>query len=115
MGGREAPPRGIILSSPALFKKIKPPETPPIKPPPKLNQAAKRFGLEGCETLIPGMKSLIDRATELGVQNVVLGMPHRGRLNVLANVVRKPMDQIFSEFSGRPGRAATGEYTGSGE
>jgi 2-oxoglutarate dehydrogenase E1 component len=60
------------------------------------------------------MKSLIDRATELGVQGVVIGMPHRGRLNVLANVVRKPMDQIFSEFSGRPGRAATGEYTGSG-
>ena len=40
--------------------------------------AAKRFGLEGCETLIPGMKALIDRAADEGVQSVVLGMPHRG-------------------------------------
>ena len=62
--------------------------------------AAKRFGLEGCETLVPGMKALIDRAAERGVESIVLGMPHRGRLNVLANVVRKPMAQIFSEFTG---------------
>ena len=41
--------------------------------------AAKRFGLEGCETLIPGMKALIDRAADQGVDNVVMGMPHRGR------------------------------------
>ena len=61
--------------------------------------AAKRFGLEGCETLIPGMKELIDRAADLGVESVVIGMPHRGRLNVLGNVVRKPLRQIFSEFS----------------
>jgi 2-oxoglutarate dehydrogenase E1 component len=61
--------------------------------------AAKRFGLEGCETLIPGMKAMIDRAAELGVESIVMGMPHRGRLNVLANVVRKPMAQIFSEFT----------------
>lgn len=62
--------------------------------------AAKRFGLEGGETLIPGMKVLIDRLAETGVHTVVFGMPHRGRLNVLANVVRKPLAQIFSEFSG---------------
>eukprot|EP00898_Chlorokybus_atmophyticus_P002539 jgi/Chlat1/3286/Chrsp22S03535 len=61
--------------------------------------SAKRFGLEGGETLIPGMKALIDRSADLGVESVVIGMPHRGRLNVLANVVRKPMAQIFSEFS----------------
>lgn len=60
----------------------------------------KRFGLEGCEALIPGMKSMIDRAVELGVESVVMGMPHRGRLNVLSNVVRKPNESIFSEFSG---------------
>jgi 2-oxoglutarate dehydrogenase E1 component len=63
--------------------------------------AAKRFGLEGCEVLIPGMKALIDRGAELGVESVVIGMPHRGRLNVLANVMRKPMEQVFSEFAGR--------------
>ena len=41
--------------------------------------AAKRFGLEGCETLIPGMKALIDRSTEQGVESIVMGMPHRGK------------------------------------
>lgn len=40
--------------------------------------AAKRFGLEGCETLVPGMKALIDRSTDLGVESIVMGMPHRG-------------------------------------
>lgn len=60
----------------------------------------KRFGLEGCESLIPGMKALVDTSVELGANSVVIGMPHRGRLNVLANVVRKPHASIFSEFSG---------------
>jgi len=60
----------------------------------------KRFGLEGCEALIPGMKSLIDHAADLGTENIVLGMAHRGRLNVLGNVIRKPLEQIFNEFSG---------------
>ena len=60
----------------------------------------KRFGLEGGESLIPGMKALIDTSVELGAQNIVMGMSHRGRLNVLSNVVRKPNESIFSEFSG---------------
>lgn len=60
----------------------------------------KRFGLEGCETLVPGMKALIDRSVEHGIKDIVIGMPHRGRLNVLSNVVRKPNESIFSEFSG---------------
>jgi len=60
----------------------------------------KRFGLEGGETLIPGMKALIDRSVDYGVKDVVIGMPHRGRLNVLSNVVRKPNESIFSEFGG---------------
>ncbi|KAG7088597.1 2-oxoglutarate dehydrogenase E1 component [Marasmius oreades] len=60
----------------------------------------KRFGLEGCEALIPGMKALIDRSVEHGVKHVTMGMPHRGRLNVLANVIRKPIEAILNEFSG---------------
>ncbi|KZT60346.1 2-oxoglutarate dehydrogenase, E1 component [Calocera cornea HHB12733] len=60
----------------------------------------KRFGLEGCESLIPCMKALIDRSVEHGVKNIVMGMPHRGRLNVLANVIRKPIEAILHEFSG---------------
>ncbi|CAG8545535.1 11102_t:CDS:2, partial [Dentiscutata erythropus] len=60
----------------------------------------KRFGLEGCESLIPGMKALIDRSVDLGIESIVLGMAHRGRLNVLSNVVRKPNESIFCEFGG---------------
>jgi 2-oxoglutarate dehydrogenase E1 component len=60
----------------------------------------KRFGLEGAESLIPGMKALIDRSVDYGVKDIVIGMPHRGRLNVLSNVVRKPNESIFSEFAG---------------
>jgi len=60
----------------------------------------KRFGLEGGETLVPGMKALIDRSVDFGVKDIIIGMPHRGRLNVLSNVVRKPNESIFSEFGG---------------
>ena len=58
----------------------------------------KRFGLEGCEGFIPGLKSTIHQLVEDGVEKVIIGMPHRGRLNVLANVVRKPLETIFAEF-----------------
>lgn len=47
-----------------------------------------------------GLKAMIDRGSELGVESFAFGMPHRGRLNVLANVMRKPMPQIFKEFQG---------------
>lgn len=60
----------------------------------------KRFGLEGCEILIPAMKECIDVSTKLGTESIIMGMPHRGRLNVLANVCRKPLNQIFSQFAG---------------
>lgn len=59
----------------------------------------KRFGLEGCEVLIPAMKAIIDKSSDLGVESFVIGMPHRGRLNVLANVCRKPLEQIFAQFN----------------
>ena len=68
----------------------------------------KRFGLEGCETLVPGMKALIDRSVDYGVKDIVIGMPHRGRLNVLSNVVRKPNESIFSEFGGSPNASDEG-------
>lgn len=60
----------------------------------------KRFGLEGAESVVPGLKALIDTSVEYGVEDVVIGMPHRGRLNMLSNVVRKPNESIFSEFTG---------------
>ncbi|KIJ67496.1 hypothetical protein HYDPIDRAFT_108286 [Hydnomerulius pinastri MD-312] len=60
----------------------------------------RRFGLEGCESLVPGMKALIDRSVENGVKHVTMGMAHRGRLNVLANVIRKPIEAILNEFAG---------------
>ena len=60
----------------------------------------KRFSLEGAETVIPMMDAAIDEAAEHQLNEVVIGMPHRGRLNVLANIVGKPYSQIFSEFEG---------------
>lgn len=58
----------------------------------------KRFGIEGCEVLIPAMKMIIDKSSELGVESIIMGMPHRGRLNVLANVCRKSLEQLFTQF-----------------
>jgi multifunctional 2-oxoglutarate metabolism enzyme len=60
----------------------------------------KRFSLEGAETVIPMMDAAIDQCAEHGLDEVVIGMPHRGRLNVLANIVGKPYSQIFTEFEG---------------
>lgn len=61
----------------------------------------KRFGLEGCEILIPSMKTIIDSSSALGVESFIIGMPHRGRLNVLANVCRKPLEKIFCQFDSK--------------
>lgn len=60
----------------------------------------KRFGLEGCDSFIPGLKVAIDAAVENGASSFVIGMPHRGRLNVLTNVVRKPIEVIMAEIQG---------------
>ncbi len=59
---------------------------------------AKRFSIEGAEALLPLLELLVDRAVGHGVRNVVIGMAHRGRVNVLANVVGKPLRDIFAEF-----------------
>jgi multifunctional 2-oxoglutarate metabolism enzyme len=67
----------------------------------------KRFSLEGGEAVIPLLDAVLDKAAEFELDEVVIGMPHRGRLNVLANVVGKPYSQIFREFEGNldPGQA----------
>merc|ERR1719322_448396 len=66
----------------------------------KKYSSEKRFGLEGVEMMIPGMKEIVDQSTLHGVESVVIGMPHRGRLNVLANVCRKPLEHILTQFHG---------------
>jgi 2-oxoglutarate dehydrogenase E1 component len=60
----------------------------------------KRFGIEGAESLMPALEAILRRGSALGVKEFVIGMPHRGRLNVLANFVGKPYTAIFSEFQG---------------
>lgn len=60
----------------------------------------KRFGLDGGESTIPALDTIINDSADAGVQEVVIGMAHRGRLNVLANTLRKTYEQIFSEFEG---------------
>ena len=60
----------------------------------------KRFGIEGAESLMPALEAVLRRGSALGIREFVIGMPHRGRLNVLANFVGKPFAAIFSEFQG---------------
>tara|TARA_Y100000590_G_scaffold450631_1_gene590606 strand:- start:4231 stop:7134 length:2904 start_codon:yes stop_codon:yes gene_type:complete len=60
----------------------------------------KRFGLDGAESLIPALEQIIKRGGHLGVKEVKIGMPHRGRLNVLANLLQKSYKKIFNEFAG---------------
>tara|TARA_R110002110_G_scaffold60822_8_gene171130 strand:- start:3336 stop:6218 length:2883 start_codon:yes stop_codon:yes gene_type:complete len=73
----------------------------------------KRFGLDGAESLVPGLEQILKRGTQLGVEEVVIGMPHRGRLNVLANVMNKPFAAIFSEFQGTSAKPE--DVQGSGD
>ncbi len=71
----------------------------------------KRFSLEGGEALIPLLDRILNDAAVRGLREVVLGMPHRGRLNVLANTIGKPLSQIFAEFEGND----PSSYQGSGD
>jgi 2-oxoglutarate dehydrogenase E1 component len=73
----------------------------------------KRFGLDGGESLIPAMEQIIKRGGNLGVKDIVVGMPHRGRLSVLANVMGKPYRAIFHEFQG--GSYKPEDVDGSGD
>ena len=73
----------------------------------------KRFGLDGGESMIPALEQIIKRGGQLGIKEIVLGMAHRGRLNVLANVMSKPFSAIFHEFKG--GSSTPDEVEGSGD
>jgi len=64
---------------------------------------SKRFGLDGCETMVVAMKAITKKAAKSDVSGVVIGMPHRGRLNMLMNVMHKPMPHLMSEFKGITG------------
>ena len=61
----------------------------------------KRFSIEGGEALIPALDTLVKKGSSLGVEYFVMGMAHRGRLNVLANIFNKTYKEIFSEFEGK--------------
>ncbi|NBX73106.1 MAG: 2-oxoglutarate dehydrogenase E1 component, partial [Alphaproteobacteria bacterium] len=73
----------------------------------------KRFGLEGGEAMIPAIEAMIDQGTRLGLREVVVGMAHRGRLNMLTNVLGKPFTKMFAEFQGQP--AYPDSVQGSGD
>ena len=73
----------------------------------------KRFGLDGAESAIPALEGVIKTGGHLGVKEIVIGMPHRGRLNVLASVLQKPYRAIFHEFHG--GSAHPDDVGGSGD
>jgi 2-oxoglutarate dehydrogenase E1 component len=73
----------------------------------------KRFGLEGAEAMIPALEQIIKRGGQLGIKEIVIGMAHRGRLNVLGNVMAKPYRAIFNEFKG--GSFKPDDVEGSGD
>ncbi len=73
----------------------------------------KRFGLDGAEAMIPALEQILKRGGQLGLREVVIGMPHRGRLNVLGNFMGKPFTAIFKEFKG--GAANPDDVGGSGD
>ena len=76
-------------------------------------KGTKRFGLDGGEAAVVALEQIIKRGGQLGLQDIVLGMPHRGRLNVLANVMGKPFRAIFHEFKG--GSSKPDDVEGSGD
>ena len=73
----------------------------------------KRFGLDGAETVIPAMEQIIKKGGQLGVSEIVIGMPHRGRLGILASVMGKAYQEIFHEFAG--GSIMPEDVAGSGD
>ncbi len=70
----------------------------------------KRFSIEGCEALIPALDAIIEKGSDTGIQEFIMGMSHRGRLNVLVNTLGKPYSKIFTEFEGKEYESA--EFSG---
>ena len=77
-------------------------------------KGVKRFGLDGAEAMLPALEGLIGHAARMGVEEVVIGMAHRGRLELLTQLLAKPLRALFSEFSGKAPYAGAGEE-GSGD
>src|SRR6185295_9583327 len=73
----------------------------------------KRFGIDGAEAMVPALEQIIKRGGQLGVKEIIIGMAHRGRLNILANVMAKPRRAIFHEFKG--GSFKPDDVEGSGD
>ena len=79
----------------------------------KKHTGTKRFGVDGGEALIPAIEQIMKRGGQLGLEEIVIGMAHRGRLNVLANVMGKPFTTIFAEFQGQS--STPDDVLGSGD
>ncbi len=79
----------------------------------KKYKGTKRFGLEGAESVMPALETIVRLCTEQGVEDIIIGMAHRGRLNVLTNLMQKPLEAIFSEFHG--GSAMPDDFQGGGD
>ena len=76
------------------------------------HKGTKRFGLDGGESVVPAIEQILKRGAQLGFEEVIIGMPHRGRLNILANVMNKPYRAIFSEFAGNASAPDVGYGSG---
>lgn len=76
---------------------------------------SKRFGVDGCEGAIVILKGIAKKAVQLGIESIVMGMPHRGRLNTLVNVMHKPMEAMMREFQGITGFGGNSEWGNSGD
>ena len=76
------------------------------------HKGTKRFGLDGGESVVPAIEQILKRGAQLGFEELIIGMPHRGRLNILANVMDKPYRAIFSEFAGNASQPDVGYGSG---
>jgi len=78
-------------------------------------KTSKRFGAEGCQGFMPGLEAILDSLADQGTEKIIIGMPHRGRLNVLADIVKRPMEEIFAEFQGARPKRIDGEWGQMGD